>query len=533
MTRKLVAAGALVVALLLQLTIINGLALPGGGTPDLVLICVIAAGMAGGPASGITAGFLAGLALDLAPPASQLVGQYALVFCLIGYGSGRLRFVLRHSAALAVAAAVAMAALGEAFSAVLTLALDTPEVTRSTVAHVLPATLLYDTALAPLVLFCWVRVTVALGERFDPHDDSPAQETGGSAAPTTMAGVAAVSGIVAINAAAIGSVGWLAGPATSRRARREQERLTATMVGVTPRKGPVWVGRRPPGVRLLTPVTPQRPRRLARLRLGAGAAGTATARPGPSYHAQFGRPVRLGLAAEQRRHARSASRHGRVKGHAVYGANRHGPGRHGLNGPAVPSIAFGTGNAGSRQRHGPTSLAGRPGHGKPQRIAFGTGSLPGEGRAAGRPLPRIAFTTPGLGSAGAGPIGALQSGAGRSGLIGVGGAANRSAHGGRKPKQPRFASVAPTHPGARPGRKPKQPRFASVAPTHPAAYAGRKPKQPRFARVTPSRPAKARQRKTARISTRHGVFRAPRWLTRPGGRSAVWRIGSRRMSGYR
>jgi len=35
------------------------------------------------------------------------------------------------------------------------------------------------------------------------------------------------------------------------------------------------------------------------------------------------------------------------------------------------------------------------------------------------------------------------------------------------------------------------------------------------------------------MSRRHGVFRAPRWLSRPGDRSAVWRIGSRRMSGLR
>jgi hypothetical protein len=61
----------------------------------------------------------------------------------------------------------------------------------------------------------------------------------------------------------------------------------------------------------------------------------------------------------------------------------------------------------------------------------------------------------------------------------------------------------------------------------------RKPKQPRFVRAAISQPAKVRQPKTARMRTRHGVFRAPRWLSRPGGRSAVWRIGSARMSGLR
>jgi rod shape-determining protein MreD len=509
--------------------------------------------MTGGPASGVVVGFFAGLALDLAPPASQIVGQYALVFCLIGYGSGRLRFVLRHSAVLAVVSAAAMAALGEALSAVLTFALDTPEVTRSTVAHVLPSTVLYDVALAPLILFCWVRLALALGVRFEPLDDSPALEPGGSAAPATATGVTAVPGIAAMHAAdqlrqarqrratsdsraaangrwlvgdtpddvpAMGSIGWLAGPATSRRAKREHAKLTATVIGVTPRKGAVWVGRRPPGLHPLSPAVPRQARGLARLRPGAGAAGTAAALPGPSYHAQFGRSLRLGLADDQRRQARVASGNARRNGHAGSGANRngayrhgpdgHGPDRHGLKGPAVPSIAFGTATAGGKHRHGPTSLVPRPARGGQQRIAFGTGGLPGAGRAAGRPLPRISFATAGAGIAGSGQTGAGQRGAGRGGMIGVGGAAIRSGHGGRKPKHPRFPRVVASRP-------PK----------------ARKPKQPRFVRAAVSRPAKVRQPKTARMRTRYGMFRAPRWLSRPGGRSAVWRIGSARMSGLR
>src|SRR5260370_33454826 len=117
MKRKLIAAIALAAIVVVQLTIVNGLALPGGGTPDLVLLCVIAFGLTGGPAAGLIAGFCAGLALDLAPPASQLAGQYALVLCLGGYGAGKLRFPLRDSALLALAAAAAMAALGEATAA--------------------------------------------------------------------------------------------------------------------------------------------------------------------------------------------------------------------------------------------------------------------------------------------------------------------------------------------------------------------------------------------------------------------------------
>ena len=347
MKRKLVAVLALVAALLVQLTIVNGLALPGGGTPDLVLLCVIAAGMTGGPSCGVVAGFCAGLALDLAPPASQLVGQYALVLCLVGYGAGRLRFALRHSAVLALVAAAAMAAAGEALSAVLTLALDTPEVTWSTVAQVLPPSVLYDIVLGPLVLLCAVRLAVALGTSFDPQDDSPALESGGSAAPVTVAGVTSVPGLAGMNAAghlqrtrlrrvnggdsraaasgrwlvgdvagdipAMGAIGWLDGPARSRRARREQARLTATITGATPRRGASWVGRRPPGLLPLAPVVPQKTTGQARLRPGSGVAGSAAARPSASYQARFGRPVRLGLADEQRRRSRAVSRHARGK----------------------------------------------------------------------------------------------------------------------------------------------------------------------------------------------------------------------------
>ena len=514
MKRKLVAALAMVLALLVQLTIVNGLALPGGGTPDLVLLCVIAVGMTGGPSCGVIAGFSAGLALDLAPPASQLAGQYALVLCLVGYGSGRLRFTLRHSAVLALVSAAAMAALGEALSAVLTLALDTPEVTGSTVAQVLPPTAAYDAVLGPLIVLCSVRLAVALGMSLDPQDDSPALETGGSAAPATAAGVHAMAGMAGMNASvqlrrarqrrlaggdgratlsgswlvgdtagdapAMGAVGWLDGPARSRRARREQARLTATLTGATPRKGAVWVGRRPPGLLPLTPVQPPASNGLPRLRLGDGIAGSAVALPAPPYQARFARQARLGLADEQRRRARAASRQARRKGQVSFGANAHGQDGRGISGAGVPRIAFRTASL-------PAAASGqaRPATSKAHRIAFGTGSLPGAGRAAGRPVPRIAFGRP---AAGHGRAGRSAS---RGGLIGVGGVAARGSHGGRRPKQPRFARPAGGH------------------------------------------QVRTRQPKTARMSAGRGVFGRLPWARRAGGRSAVWRIGSRRMGGFR
>src|SRR5258708_29700730 len=183
MKRKLIAAIALAAIVVVQLTIVNGLALPGGGTPDLVLLCVIAFGLTGGPAAGLIAGFCAGLALDLAPPASQLAGQYALVLCLVGYGAGKLRFTLRHSALLALAAAAAMAALGEATAAGLALMLDTPDVSWAAVARVLPPSVLLDIVFSPLLLFVSVRLAVALGMSVSPLDASPVLETRGGPGP--------------------------------------------------------------------------------------------------------------------------------------------------------------------------------------------------------------------------------------------------------------------------------------------------------------------------------------------------------------
>ena len=53
--------------------------------PDLVLLLVVALGMADGPAAGRGHRLRAGLGLDLAPPGSYLIGEYALVFCLVGW----------------------------------------------------------------------------------------------------------------------------------------------------------------------------------------------------------------------------------------------------------------------------------------------------------------------------------------------------------------------------------------------------------------------------------------------------------------
>jgi len=539
MTRKLIAAGALTAVVLVQLTIVNGLSLLGGGTPDLVLLCVIAFGMTGGPAVGVIAGFYAGLALDLAPPASHLVGQYALVLCLVGYGASKVRFTLRHSAFLALAAAAAMAALGEIMAAVLALMLDSPDVSWAMAARLLPPSVLLDIVLSPVTLFVSVRLAVALGMTLAPLDDSPVPETGGSAAPATVAapagaagmgGVSVVSGArirgmprgrrrgapggdslaaatgrwlvgdVAEAAPAIGAVGWLAGPAKSRRARREQARLTATLTGASPRKGVFWVGRHPPGLVPRAPTTPPSTSGLARLRPGSGVPGSAVAIPRPSQ-AGLARPrraIHLGLADEQRKRARRANgraRTTRLAAPASDGGARHRVAVNGVVGPDLPRIAFGTGGLPGAGR-----AAGRP----VPRIAFGTGGLPGAGRAAGRPAPRIAFRSASLGSAARATSDGARTAPGSS-APGLRGSGYRGMY--------RFG---PDYRGDR------------------TARVRRRRRQPRFARgMSGYQPSRSRQPKTARMRAGHGAFRRVPWMRRAGDRSAVWRIGSTRMSGLR
>jgi rod shape-determining protein MreD len=402
MKRLLVVVAALAAALLLQLTIVNGLALPGGGAPDLVLLCVVAIGLTGGPQAGIIAGFCSGLALDLAPPASELIGQYALVFCLVGYACGRLRFTLTRSAVLAMTAAAGAAVAGEVLAAGLVLVLDTPQVTLATVAQVLPSTVLYDLVLSPVFIFAGVRIAVALGVRFNPLDDSPALEIGGSAQPTGLAdlvrarrmrratgadgGVASgawLTGDSVADVAAMGTVGWLDGPPTSRRARRERARLTAALTGAAPRKGSFWVGNRPSGLRPNEKSAPSQQSGLRKLRPESGVAGTA-AREGMPEHLSTGDSSDL-------RGAFDGTGSGGLSGSGWVSG-----------GTSAPKIAFGTGGLPGSGRaagrgvpriafkaSGSTRSVGDK-NGTPK-IAFGTGGLPGSGRAGGRGTPRIAF----------------------------------------------------------------------------------------------------------------------------------------------
>src|SRR5262249_59862538 len=87
----------------------------------------------------------------------------------------------------------------------LALMVDAPAVSWSTVARVLPPSVLLEIVLSPLTLFVWVRLAVALGATISPLDDSPVLETGGSAAPVSVAALAGAGGTAGGNGGRGGS----------------------------------------------------------------------------------------------------------------------------------------------------------------------------------------------------------------------------------------------------------------------------------------------------------------------------------------
>jgi rod shape-determining protein MreD len=228
MRRTILAAAAVLIALLLQLTAVNGLRLPGGGVPDLVLLVVIALGLAGGPVAGAVTGFAAGLALDLAPPGSAAIGQYALVFCLVGWACGRFRGTLGRSALLPVTIAAAAAVTGELMVAALGLGLQPEQVSWTSVHQVLPVTLLYDVVVSPFVLYVILLASAWLTDEAGAPEFGPSRARGGPASGP-LPGRTGLGGAAGLGAAGssvlLGPGGWLSGPAQGRGARRAAARL--------------------------------------------------------------------------------------------------------------------------------------------------------------------------------------------------------------------------------------------------------------------------------------------------------------------
>ena len=158
--RGLISLAVVAVTVVVQLTVVDRIAFPGGAGPNLVLLSVAALALAGGPLTGALVGFWGGLALDVAPPGSHFVGQNALVFCLIGYACGLLAddssgdaAEQGHTALFEIVVTAVGAVCGEVLAALLGVMLSDPRVTWPAIRNVLPAAVAYDVLLCPFVLY--------------------------------------------------------------------------------------------------------------------------------------------------------------------------------------------------------------------------------------------------------------------------------------------------------------------------------------------------------------------------------------------
>lgn len=141
----------LVVAVLVQTTLLNRLPVP-GATPDLVLVTVIALAFPYGPLSGAATGFAAGMLVDIAPPGNGPVGITALLLTVIGLLAGRYENPRDRSVPLTLGV-VAVAAAGAAIgAAALEAAFGSPRVAWDQLASMSLLSALYAVLMSPPVL---------------------------------------------------------------------------------------------------------------------------------------------------------------------------------------------------------------------------------------------------------------------------------------------------------------------------------------------------------------------------------------------
>ncbi|MET7466079.1 rod shape-determining protein MreD [Nonomuraea sp. NPDC005501] len=131
---------------LAQVILVNRVPLPGGGTPDLVLLAVTGLAMTRAPAAGAVLGFCAGLLVDIMPPAAHLMGQYALALAVVGYVAGR-------GVGNPVVTIAVCVLLGPSLAVAVGLLISDPRVTLTMLIEQMPLTIAYTMILSPVVLW--------------------------------------------------------------------------------------------------------------------------------------------------------------------------------------------------------------------------------------------------------------------------------------------------------------------------------------------------------------------------------------------
>lgn len=154
MTLDAAKAGAMIVAAtVVQVTILNA-ATPLGGTPDLLLVLLIAVALLRGAVFGAVSGFVAGFLVDTAT--LQTLGVSSLLLTLAGYWTGRYGETTARDRSHAPLLAVAAVTILYAFAALalrFVLGLGAPA--QAVLLDALPAVLVWNVVLAaPVYALC-------------------------------------------------------------------------------------------------------------------------------------------------------------------------------------------------------------------------------------------------------------------------------------------------------------------------------------------------------------------------------------------
>jgi rod shape-determining protein MreD len=161
--RAMAALLAVSIGLVLQASVFSHFAVQ-GVVPDLVLLVVVAAGLAYGSELGLVLGFGAGLLLDLAPPADHYAGRWALALMAVGYVAGRLGASQRPRVSHWLPVAAAAAFVGTSVFALTGVLLRDPAVGVGELLRVEAVAFCWDVALALVV----VPLTLGLFAKVEP-----------------------------------------------------------------------------------------------------------------------------------------------------------------------------------------------------------------------------------------------------------------------------------------------------------------------------------------------------------------------------
>lgn len=146
--RALVLPLLVVLAVVLQVTVLARLPLP-GAAPDLVLAVVVAVGLLEGTRTGMLTGFACGLLSDLAGDAE--LGRLALVHVVVGYLAGLLQDDVGSWRLLPAGVTAVLAAVAVLLYAAAGVVLSDPRITGGLLLRSLASTVPYSAVLATVV----------------------------------------------------------------------------------------------------------------------------------------------------------------------------------------------------------------------------------------------------------------------------------------------------------------------------------------------------------------------------------------------